>query len=77
MTRGLVMTASTRSSAPQWGQNRRSMSNTRRRRCIQFIGAQGVASPGCTCSAPLPGAVTLLWRVMMRWRCLALGANTP
>lgn len=38
MTRGLVMTASTRSSAPQWGQNRRSMSNTRRKRCIQFIG---------------------------------------
>jgi hypothetical protein len=50
------------------------MSNTRRRRRIQVMGAVGSDSRACS---PWPGAGGEDWLSTMWWRCFALAALAP
>ena len=74
MSAGSVTAAMTRTGPAQRGQYLKSIANTRRRRCIQVMGAVGSDSLGCS---PWPGAGGEDWLSTMRWRCFALGANNP
>ena len=56
MSAAVVIAAITRRLPPQRGQNLRSISNTRRKRCIQLIGAVGFASLDFAEAASLLGA---------------------
>ena len=71
MSAGSVTAAMTRTGPAQRGQYLRSISNTRRRRCIQVMGAVGSDSLACS---PWPGAGGEDWLSTMWWRCFALAA---
>ena len=77
ITRASVITASTRSCAPQREQRLTSMSNTRRRRCAQLIWARvrtgsGSAAPSLTGGRAGPGTTRRRWRALLT---LASGLN--
>jgi hypothetical protein len=73
MTRGLVITATTRNDAPQRGQWPMSMPNTRRKRCIQVIATRPRFAPPASSPPSQVGAGAATTR--RRWR--ALGASRP
>ena len=73
MTRGLVITATTRNDAPQRGQWPMSIPNTRRKRCIQVIATRPRFAPPASSPPSHVGAGAATTR--RRWR--ALGASRP